>query len=198
MLLSLKPSPPPTSITFIRSGLGGRVTGHAEAIVSSLRCTRTCVLTSCCQVVNPPTQTGLTSTSSERQPAPGANFVRGKSGYSPFWPGGLDAIITKSDDGGSKRSASEGRGLRTVPPGLKRGLRLSTDQDRESTFSGQYDLDGNETTAESLVVISRYLVHVLDLRTCNSPRCYPTNSRNRVYPAYHPPSPKLITCYQPR
>lgn len=149
--------------------------------------------------MNPPTQTGLTSTSSDRQPAPGANFVRGKSGYSPFWPGGLDAIVTKSDDGGSKGSASEGRGLRTVPPGLKRGLRLSTDKDRESTFSEQYNLDGDESTTESLVVISRYLVHVLDLRTCNSPRCYPTSSRNRICPAYHPPSlQKLTTYYQPR
>lgn len=159
----------------------------------------TCFLTSCCQVVNPPSQTGLTSTSSDRQPAPGANFVRGKSGYSPFWPGGLDAIVTKSDDGCSIGSASEARGLRTVPPGLKRGLRLSTDQDRESTFTEQYDLDGNETPAESLVFIPRLLEHALDLRTCNSPRCYPTSSRNSICQAYHPPSlQKLITYYQPR
>ncbi|KAN0134981.1 DSHCT (NUC185) domain containing protein [Lactarius tabidus] len=128
-LLSLKPSPPPTSITFIRSGLGGRVTGYAEATIFPLRCIRSHAFL-------------------HRVPAPGANFVRGKSGYSPFWPGGLDAIVTKTDDGGSKGSASEARGLRTVPPGLKRGLRLSTDQDRESTFSEQYDLDGNETPAE--------------------------------------------------
>ncbi|KAH9065893.1 antiviral helicase [Lactarius vividus] len=118
-------------ISFIRSGLSGRVTGYAE-------------------VVNPPTQTGLTSTSSDRQPAPGASFVRGKSGYAPFWPGGLDAIVTNSDDGGSKGSASKAKGLRNVPPGLKRGLRLSTDQDRESTFSEQYELDEHEGAAESL------------------------------------------------
>ncbi|KAI9444948.1 antiviral helicase [Lactarius indigo] len=129
-LLSLKPSPPPTSITFIRSGLSGRVTGYAE-------------------VVNPPAQTGLTSTSSDRQPAPGASFVRGKSGYAPFWPGGLDAIVTKSDDGGSKGSASKTKGLRTVPPGLKRGLRLSTDQDRDPTSLEQYDPDRYEGAAES-------------------------------------------------
>jgi antiviral helicase SKI2 len=30
-LLSTKPSPPPTSISFIRSGLSGHVTGHSEA-----------------------------------------------------------------------------------------------------------------------------------------------------------------------
>ncbi len=158
-----------------------------------------CVLTSCGQVVNPPTQTGLTSTSSDRQPAPGASFVRGKSGYAPFWPGGLDAIVTKSDDGGSKGSASEARGLRTVPPGLKRGLRLSTDQDRESTFSEQYDLDGHEIAAESPVVIPCHLEYVPDLRTCNSPKCYPTSSKNSIRQTCHRASlQKLITYYQPR
>lgn len=149
--------------------------------------------------MKPLTQTGLTSTSSDRQPAPGANFVRGKSGYAPFWPGGLDAIVTKSDDGGSKGSASEARGLRTVPPGLKRGLRLSTDQDRDSTFSEQYDLDGNEIAAETPVVIPRHLEHALDLWTCNSQKCYPMSSRNGICQTRHRPSlQKLTTYYQPR
>ena len=144
----------------------------------------TCVLTSCSQVVNPPTQTGLTSTSSDRQPAPGANFVRGKSGYAPFWPGGLDAIVTKSDDDGSKGGASEARGLRTVPPGLKRGLRLSTDQDRDSTFSEQYDLDGNESSVESPVLISRHVEHALDLRTCKlQPKMLSHELEKRLLPA---------------
>ncbi|KAH9178867.1 antiviral helicase [Lactarius sanguifluus] len=125
-LLSLRPSPPPTSISFIRSGLSGRVTGYAEAKnFLALDRMRSYV------------------------PAPGASFVRGKSGYAPFWPGGLDAIVTKSDDSGSKGSSSKAKGLRTVPPGLQRGLRLSTDQDRDSTFSKQYDLDGHEGAAES-------------------------------------------------
>jgi antiviral helicase SKI2 len=35
-LLSLKPSPPPTSISFIRSGLSGHVTGYSEVTLSSL------------------------------------------------------------------------------------------------------------------------------------------------------------------
>jgi antiviral helicase SKI2 len=139
--------------------------------------------------VNPPTQTGLTSTSPDRQPAPGASFVRGKSGYAPFWPGGLDAIVTKSDEGDTKGSASEAKGLRTVPPGLKRGLRLSTDQDRDSTLSEQYDpgLDGHEIAAESPVAIPFHLEHASDLRTCNSPRCYPTalSSRNSIRQTYH-------------
>lgn len=148
--------------------------------------------------MNPPTQTGLTSTSPDRQPAPAASFVRGKSGYAPFWPGGLDAIVTKSDGGGSKGRASEAKGLRTIPPGLKRGLRLSTDQDRDSTLSEQYDLDGYEIAA---VAISRHLEHTPDSRTCNSPRCYPTtrSSRSSIRQTYHQPGlQRLITYYQPR
>ena len=149
--------------------------------------------------MNPLAQTGLTSTSSDRQPAPSANFVRGKSGYAPFWPGGLDAIVTNSDDGGPKGSVSEARGLRTVPPGLQRGLRLSTDQDRDSTFSEQDDLDGNEISAEIPVVIPCYLEHALDLRTCNSQKCYPTSSRNGICQIHHRSSlQKLTTYYQPR
>lgn len=30
-LLSLEPSPPPTSLAFVRTGLHGRVTGYTEA-----------------------------------------------------------------------------------------------------------------------------------------------------------------------
>ena len=153
--------------------------------------------------MNFPTQTGLTSTSPDRQPAPGASFVRGKSGYAPFWPGGLDAIVTKSDEGGSKGSASEAKGLRTVPPGLKRGLRLSTDQDRDSTSSEKYDPghDEHEIAAESPVAILPRLEHASDLRICNSPRCNATarSSKNSIHQTYHQPSlQKLITYYQPR
>jgi antiviral helicase SKI2 len=35
-LLSLNPSPPPTSISFIRSGLSGHVTGYSEVTLSTL------------------------------------------------------------------------------------------------------------------------------------------------------------------
>lgn len=44
-LLSTKPSPPPTSISFIRSGLSGHVTGHSEATCFSLH-PMTSILTS--------------------------------------------------------------------------------------------------------------------------------------------------------
>ncbi|KAJ7750230.1 antiviral helicase [Mycena metata] len=101
-LLAFTPSPPPTNVSFIRTGLNGRVTGHVE-------------------IPNVRASTGLTSTSLDRTPGPTKNFVRGRSGYVPFWPGGLeDAAIS-----GSRSSA----GLKTIPPGFTRGLRLSEEAD---------------------------------------------------------------------
>ncbi|KAI0304630.1 antiviral helicase [Russula brevipes] len=114
-LLSFKPSPPPTSISFIRSGLSGHVTGYSE-------------------VVNPPIQTGLTSTSSERRPAPNSSFVRGKSGYAPFWPGGLDSLVARPSETGSKDG---------------RGIQLSAEKGRDPACSELYGLDGYESEPES-------------------------------------------------
>ncbi|PSS29697.1 hypothetical protein PHLCEN_2v2845 [Hermanssonia centrifuga] len=102
-LLSFEPSPPPTSLAFVRSGLHGRVTGYTE-------------------VPNPPVGTGLTSSSLDRAPGPSTNFVRGKSGYMPFWPGGLDDV--RKDAFTVKELDETSNGLRKVPPGLSRGLRL--------------------------------------------------------------------------
>jgi antiviral helicase SKI2 len=99
--------------------------------------------------VNPPIQTGLTSTSSDRRLAPNANFVRGKSGYAPFWPGGLDAIVDTSNDGSTKVGA---KGLRTVPPGLKRGIILPAEKSSDPTSSELYDPDGNKVEDGSLVI----------------------------------------------
>jgi antiviral helicase SKI2 len=45
--------------------------------------------------------------------------VRGKSGHVPFWPGGLDDLSA-----GLSNSKPINKGLRTVPPGFSRGLRL--------------------------------------------------------------------------
>lgn len=76
------------------------------------------------QVPNPRVSTGLTSTALDRAPGPSRNFVRGKSGYVPFLPGGLDILKPSNDvidlPEGSAR-------LRTVAPGLSRGLRLHGD-----------------------------------------------------------------------
>ncbi|PBK76603.1 antiviral helicase [Armillaria solidipes] len=101
-LLKASPSPPPTGLTFVRTGLEGRVTGYIET-------------------PNPRVTTGVTSTSLERAPGPSTSFVRGKSGHVPFWPGGLDVLL---DPDASLDLDTRKKGLRTVPPGFSRGLRL--------------------------------------------------------------------------
>lgn len=111
-LLTSEPSPPPTSLTFLRAGLEGRVIGYAE-------------------MPNAPVSTALTSTSMDRAPAPVGNFVRGKSGYVPFKPGGLDDVILAS----KQTTAVPIKGLRTVPPGFLRGLRLSGDNPEDETLT---------------------------------------------------------------
>jgi hypothetical protein len=58
----------------------------------------------------------------QRAPAPSKNFVRGKSGHVPFWPGGLEEALGDIDDGAVPSGKSYG--LRTIPPGFTRGLRL--------------------------------------------------------------------------
>ncbi|KAJ7109788.1 antiviral helicase [Mycena epipterygia] len=104
-LLTFSPSPPPTSVSFIRTGLNGRVTGHVE-------------------IPNPRASTGLTSTSLDRTPGPNKNFVRGRSGYVPFWPGGLEDAAISGNPGSHSKA-----GLQTIPPGFTRGLRLTEDAD---------------------------------------------------------------------
>ncbi|KAG0707535.1 ATP-dependent RNA helicase [Suillus ampliporus] len=121
-LLTSEPSPPPTSLTFLRAGLEGRVIGYAET-------------------PNAPVSTALTSTSMDRAPAPVANFVRGKSGYVPFKPGGLDDVILAA-----KQPTEEPiKGLRTAPPGFSRGLRLPGDDPEDEALTSLGDTaDPNE------------------------------------------------------
>ncbi|KAG2156698.1 ATP-dependent RNA helicase, partial [Suillus bovinus] len=121
-LLTSEPSPPPTSLTFLRAGLEGRVIGYAET-------------------PNAPVSTALTSTSMDRAPAPVANFVRGKSSYFPFKPGGLDDVILAA----TQTTAVPIKGLRTVPPGFSRGLRLSGDDKEDEMLTSLDDTaDHNE------------------------------------------------------
>lgn len=103
-LLQFETSPPPTELTFVRAGLEGRVTGYAETPSRRV-------------------STGLTSTSLDRAPGPSNTFVRGKSGYVPFWPGGLEEVSSQPPplDGINQRDR---KGLRTIPPSFSRGLRL--------------------------------------------------------------------------
>lgn len=78
------------------------------------------------QVSNPRVSTGLTSSALDRAPGPSRNFVRGKSGYVPFLPGGLDSLKPADDVIDFQEGSSR---LRTVAPGLSRGLRPAEDVD---------------------------------------------------------------------
>lgn len=96
-------SEPPTTVSIVRAGLDGRIVGYAETPTAKK-------------------SSGLTSTAVDRAPAPSKNFVRGKSGYVPFLPGGLDDVPV--DVLASANIDASTRGLRTVAPGMSRGMRL--------------------------------------------------------------------------
>ncbi|KAK3070092.1 Antiviral helicase ski2 [Teratosphaeriaceae sp. CCFEE 6253] len=124
-LFTLAPTQTRTIIRFTREGLEGRVTGYKEVTVPAN------------------SATAKNSTSLLRKPANRADFVRGKAGFMPFVPGGLDGVeataaleddLLAQDraaaDAGKSRKldrvidfAAEG-GLLEVPPGFKRGLRF--------------------------------------------------------------------------
>ncbi|TFK77500.1 antiviral helicase [Pluteus cervinus] len=115
-LLSLDPSPPPTSVTYVRSGLDGRVTGLTEIAETRVG-------------------TALTSTSLDRAPAPNSAFVRGKTGHIPFLPGGLEDALDVVDS----RKGGGNKHLRTIPPGFTRGLRLPGEEPEEDDWLSPED-----------------------------------------------------------
>ncbi|KAF7307318.1 ATP-dependent RNA helicase [Mycena indigotica] len=125
-LLTYTPSPPPTGVSFVRTGLNGRVTGHVE-------------------VPNVPPSTGLTSTSLDRAPGPSKNFVRGRSGHVPFWPGGLEDVVVSESTASSSKT-----GLKTIPPGFTRGLLLPDEVDESLLELGDGgDFRDDEIAAEA-------------------------------------------------
>jgi antiviral helicase SKI2 len=96
---------------------------------------------------NAPISTALTSTSMDRAPAPVANFVRGKSGYVPFKPGGLDDVILAA----KQTTEVPIKGLRSVLPGFSRGLRLSADDPEDEALTS---LDDATDHSEDKVYLS--------------------------------------------
>ncbi|TFK41940.1 ATP-dependent RNA helicase [Crucibulum laeve] len=133
-LLTFEPSPPPTHLSFIRAGIDGRVTGYVES-------------------PNPRISTGLTSSSLDRAPAPSKSFVRGKSGHVPFWPGGLEDATTSALSSEAEQRIS--KGLRTVPPGFRRGLRLLGDlaEDDEILDLDEDEKDIGKQTDDNMVSV---------------------------------------------
>jgi len=61
-----------------------------------------------------------------RAPAPPSNFVRGKSGQAPFWPGGLDESLGLDEEAADRQGFNQ---LQSIPPGFLRGMRLPGEVD---------------------------------------------------------------------
>lgn len=91
-LLWLEPSASTTSLEFVRAGLEGRIVGYREISHATA-----------------PLLTAKTSTSLSRAPAAGSNFVRGRSGFVPFVPGGLEEEVLK-EPSGEEEDAADGLG----------------------------------------------------------------------------------------
>ncbi|KAK4055538.1 Antiviral helicase ski2 [Microbotryomycetes sp. JL201] len=114
-LLHIEPTFPTTTLEFKSAGLDGDIVGYKEVTQA------------------PQTRTALNSTSIDRQPSSFASsFIRGKSSYFPFKPGGLAEEIGLQDQDSPdvngtadslEKAFEKGRGgIRTIPPGFTRGL----------------------------------------------------------------------------
>lgn len=62
--------------------------------------------------------------------------MRGKAGNVPFWPGGLEDPSSGIPDELEEELLGEAKGLRTVPPGFTRGLRLPGEDEGDAEFDG--------------------------------------------------------------
>lgn len=60
-------------------------------------------------------------------------------------------MVAKPNDTGARDGVTVTKGLRTIPPGLNRGLRLSVEKNRDPTASDLHDLNENDNEAESPV-----------------------------------------------
>jgi antiviral helicase SKI2 len=99
----------------------------------------------------------------ERAPGPNKSFVRGKSGYIPFWPGGLDDVVVDSKDENNQNKTS--KGMRTVPPGFTRGLHFAGEEDEDDTLIALTEKSGlsrKEETEEVSLVYPTSSSHLLN------------------------------------
>jgi len=103
----------------------------------------------------------LTSTSLTRAPAPSKNFVRGKTGFVPFLPGGLDAALGESD-----AFDPRAEGVRLVPPGFVRGLRLPGDEDIDEEF---VNFEYTEQLRNPTQEVGHVLGLIRELTRCRNP-----------------------------
>ena len=62
--------------------------------------------------------------------------MRGKAGSVPFWPGGLEDPSSGLPDDLEDELEVGGKGIRTIPPGFTRGLRLPGEGEDEAGLDG--------------------------------------------------------------
>ncbi|EGG05735.1 uncharacterized protein MELLADRAFT_36552 [Melampsora larici-populina 98AG31] len=135
-LLRSQPGQMSTSLEFVTAGLEGKVVGYRELSKPS-----------------GPSMTAKTSSSLSREPASYTeDFVRGKSGYFPFTPGGLEVGVELQPmsnqvepdelvESIEKGFESNRGGIRTIPPGFTRGLDFSdTAMDAETEAEDSADV----------------------------------------------------------
>lgn len=126
-LMGLAPTMSRTVIRFTREGLEGRVTGYKEVTVPAHSIT------------------AKNSTSLLRKPASRADFVRGKAGFFPFSPGGIDigSVNERAEELELQEALAEERigrdGLLRIAPGLSRGLKFEKEGEAENE-----QVDGKE------------------------------------------------------
>jgi antiviral helicase SKI2 len=70
----------------------------------------------------------------------------------PFWPGGLDEAVLDPD--GEAGSTHGKEGLRTVPPGFSRGLRLPGHEIEDESLLYMGEPSGMESMQKEHVVIT--------------------------------------------
>lgn len=126
--MGLAPTMSRTIIKFTREGLEGKVSGYKEITVPAQSIT------------------AKNSTSLLRKPAAKADMIRGKAGFFPFSPGGLDtgqANETSEELERGEAAFAERigvNGLLQVPPGFARGLVLPIES-RDDTTEEQDGFD---------------------------------------------------------
>ncbi len=138
--------------------------------------------------------TGVTSTSLERAPGPSTSFVRGKSGHVPFWPGGLDVLL---DPDAALDLDTSKKGLRTVPPGFSRGLRLPGEELDDDALLALDELTPTKPSADEDSTVF-YIAISLALFTSNaffsSPMKTTKLAKNPIY-HYLPIKMRKLTNY---
>ncbi|CAG8466118.1 16976_t:CDS:10, partial [Racocetra fulgida] len=123
-LASLKPSKSRTTLEIVRDGPEGDIIGYKEITIGES------------------TITSQNSTSFLREPGALKNFVRGKSSYLPFAPGGLESeVIVDTINEIAKETDALIFGedeLLTVPPGFERGLSYEDELPQTSSMQNKF------------------------------------------------------------